>query len=64
MNDAQRDVLEKVRLMMDEHFDSWVLAFQTENDDHTDCLDVRWHGGYATALGLLDFSRDELKDRQ
>lgn len=64
MTDAQRDVLAKIRELMNEHFDSWVLSFQTENTDHTDILDVMWHGGFATALGLTRFADDEILTRQ
>lgn len=64
MNDAQRDALDKVRSILDEHFEAWVLSFQTENDDNTDIVDVRWHGGFATALGLSEYARKEMWDRQ
>jgi hypothetical protein len=64
MTQAQRDILAQVKELMNEHFDSWILQFQTENDDKTDTVDTMWHGGYATAIGLCRIAEREIVRRQ
>jgi hypothetical protein len=62
--DAQNEALIQVRDILTEHFESAVLIISTEVEDKQDALDIFWHGGFASALGLLDFGRDEIKLRQ
>lgn len=53
MTQAQIDTLEKMSSMIREHFDSGILIVEGEGQEGKSHIEISYHGGYATAHGLL-----------
>lgn len=62
MTDAQQDALDKIKVIMREHFDAGVVMVTcgSERDDISD-IQGTWHGGFAAAIGLTHLAHDYME---
>lgn len=62
MTPAQEEAFNKIEDIMREHFESAVFVVSGETgDDGSNVIRCGWHGGYATAIGLLNLGDFEVK---
>lgn len=60
---VQEAILNEIWAKLKEHFDSVVLAIETETPDSTDKFrDGYWHGGASVSLGLAVWMQKKLLD--
>lgn len=64
LSQCQTDALDKVKELLDEHFEAWVLVWEAEVDDRTEHSNVGWFGGHSRALGLLVLGQDVLRNHK
>lgn len=54
MTTAQEDAIKRIDDILQEHFIAAVLVVEAERDDKTVYHQTTFHGGHASALGLLE----------
>lgn len=59
MTEAQQQAFERIEEIMREHFGAGVILVQAESpeSDRSSVVTTTWHGGYATAIGLLELGK-------
>ncbi len=64
MTKAQEDAVGRIMDISREHFEAGVMVFNAEYDDHHNDIRCVWHGGYASAMGLLTIGKIKAWDTQ
>lgn len=63
MTDAQHEALSKAWEILCEHFDSCIVAYETEDTEDGEPLsnvfDCNYHGGVCDAIGLAERSKHQ-----
>lgn len=64
LSQAQQDALDKVKQILTEHFDAWVVTYETEVDDKADLCRSGWSARtYTHAIGLATEALEQIKAR-
>lgn len=61
LTDAQLEAANRAKEILGEHFEAALIIVSAEVSESTESQHCFYHGGYATARGLADIGRDQLR---
>lgn len=64
LTEAQEQAFDQIEAIMREHFEAAVFAIETsaKDDDDDTIYKVTSHGTYASALGLCDIAKEQIRE--
>ncbi len=60
MTHEQQAALDKIRTIMNEHFDAWVLSYRLADENMRSSIHYQWQGDVTDVLGLAVVTKENL----